>query len=239
MRERTGSAVLVKRAAPKAAEALPRTSTAVAVAERLRRRIVSGSLSPGQRLTEVEVSEMLGVSRSPVREALIALSREGLVTNLPYRGAIVSMLDEERFSELQSFRAALEVFAVQTLIDVTEERDLKRLDAAVERLRKAAVAKNVAAVISADVNVHETIVSLARNTFLSRSYAELLNESRLYIGVTHRHYDDLDDLVKEHEQLVEAIRNRDREEATRIIRSHIEHGFDAALRDLRGGSNER
>ena len=94
-----------------------RSSTTDRVAESLRGRIADGDLAPGQRIIELDVSHDLGVSRSPIREALLRLVEEGLVTILPYRGAIVSPLRRERLVELLEFRLVMERFAIERMIE--------------------------------------------------------------------------------------------------------------------------
>jgi DNA-binding GntR family transcriptional regulator len=213
---------------------LGRISTAGKVVEYLRRAIETGALSPGGRITELEISGKLGVSRSPVREALATLAQEGVVTIIPYRGAIVSTVDAGRFAGLAAFRLVLEEFAVRECIAHASELDYARITNEIEKLRKRARTGNVSATLEADLHVHQTIVSCANNPFLERTYAELLGHFRLYATLmTTADYQNLEDLADEHERWIEAVRRGDAAGALAIVRAHNELGVTEALERLR------
>jgi DNA-binding GntR family transcriptional regulator len=181
-----------------------RISTTGKVVEYLRRAIETGALSPGDRITELEISGKLGVSRSPVREALATLAQEGVVTIIPYRGAIVSTVDADRFAALAAFRLVLEEFALREFIAHATELDYAR------------------------------IVSCVKNPFLERTYAELLGHFRLYATLTTTAvYENLEELADEHDRWIEAVRRGDTAGALAIMRAHIELGFAEALERLR------
>ena len=114
-----------------------RASTAVRVAALLRERIAKRELAPGSRLVELDISRELGVSRSPVREALLRLAEEGLVEILPYRGAVVVPLDKARLAELLEFRLALEHFALERLVSSRDRDRIARLREHVGAMRAA------------------------------------------------------------------------------------------------------
>lgn len=214
------------------APALDRTSTAGKVAEYLRKRIASGRLQPGDRIPELSVSAALSVSRSPVREALMQLAQEGLVTIVPYKGALVSPLERKRFEDLLHYRVALEEFAVTRAVETAEAGEIDRLSGYIRKLRACAAAKDLPGAIEADLASHEFLVALARNELLTRAYGEMLNQLRLYLRLTITHYDHMDELAEEHEHLLEALRGRRKATARKLIRAHIVHGFQEALREL-------
>ena len=211
---------------------LDRTSTAGKVAEYLRKRIATGRLQPGDRIPELTVSAALSVSRSPVREALMQLAQEGLVTIVPYKGALVSPLERKRFEDLLHVRVALEEFAVTRVIEIAEESEIERLSPHIRRLRTCAAARDLPGCIEADLALHEFLVSLAHNELLSRAYGEMLNQLRLYLRLTITHYTHMEELADEHEALLAALRARRKGVARRLILGHIEHGFEAALSEL-------
>jgi len=211
---------------------LDRTSTAGKVAEYLRKRIATGRLQPGDRIPELGVCAALSVSRSPVREALMHLAQEGLVTIVPYKGALVSPLERKRFEDLLHFRVALEEFAVTRAIELAEDSEIARLAIHIGKIRAAAASKDLAGAIEADLASHEFLVSLARNELLARAYGEMLNQLRLYLRLTITHYEHMEELADEHEMLLEAMNARRKASARRLIRAHIEHGFDAAVAEF-------
>lgn len=211
---------------------LDRTSTAGKVAEYLRKRIATGRLQPGDRIPELGVCAALSVSRSPVREALMQLAQEGLITIVPYKGALVSPLERKRFEDLLHFRVALEEFAVSQAIDLAQDAEIERLTAHIRKIRACAASNDLPGAIEADLASHEFLVSLARNELLTRAYGEMLNQLRLYLRLTIAHYERMEELADEHTELLAALRKRRKAQARKLIRAHIEHGFDAVVREL-------
>jgi DNA-binding GntR family transcriptional regulator len=205
---------------------LDRSSTAARVATILRDRIANGALAPGARIVELDVANELGVSRSPVREALLALAQEGLAAIVPYRGAIVTPLHRERFVELTDFRLALERFALDRLIERASEAQIGKMRARLGALRGAVRSGNRRRAIDEDLALHRTIVELAGNALLSRTYESLLVQIRLYIDLTSARYKRLEELAEEHEALIAAIERRAFPRARKLLDAHILHGFE-------------
>ncbi|HKU80924.1 MAG TPA: GntR family transcriptional regulator, partial [Candidatus Tumulicola sp.] len=156
------------------AGAFERASTAERVAGVLRERILDGRMLPGSRIVELEIARELGVSRSPVREAVLRLEAEGLTAIVPYRGALVTPLQRERFAELMDFRLALERFALDRLVERLPDGAIERLRACASSLRAAISARDPRRAVDEDLAVHRAIVALAGNALLERAYQELL-----------------------------------------------------------------
>jgi DNA-binding GntR family transcriptional regulator len=205
---------------------MDRASTATRVANVLRERIVNGRLAPGARVVELDVSRELGVSRSPVREALLKLSEEGLVTLLAYRGAIVAPLQRERLTELLEFRLALEHFALDRLVQRADVRVLDKLRKHVRAVREALSDGERQRAVDADLTLHRAIVAMAGNALLERAYDGALAQIRLYIDVTSARYERAEDLANEHDALLAAIERRDAATSRALLDAHITHGFD-------------
>jgi DNA-binding GntR family transcriptional regulator len=208
------------------AGALERPSTAARVAELLRERIAGGIAAPGSRIVELEVARELGVSRSPVREALLQLSQEGLVAILPYRGAIVVPLQRQRFVELTEFRLALERFALERLIERNDAAALAGLRAHVVALRRALRTRNRERIVGADLDMHRALVASAGNAMLERAYEGLLAQIRLYIGVTTARYERAEELAEEHDAMLDAAHRGDSARARALLDAHVRHGYD-------------
>lgn len=202
-----------------------RASTAARVAALLRDRIGSGAIAPGTRVIELEVARELGVSRSPVREALLKLAEEGLVAILPYRGAIVTPLRDERLAELMEFRLVLERFALDRLLERVSKAAVARLRARLTAMRRALRAGDRRRAIDEDLALHRAIVAMAGNALLERAYESLLAQIRLYIDATSARYDRFDELADEHASLIAAIERRAFPEARALLDAHILHGF--------------
>jgi DNA-binding GntR family transcriptional regulator len=208
---------------------MDRVSTAARVADLLRERISAGTIEPGARIVELEVARELSVSRSPVREALLKLSEEGLVEILPYRGAIVVALRREQIRELLEFRLALERFALERLVARRDADALAMLKTHVVAISQAAAAKEFQRAVDADLETHRAMVSLAGNDLLTRAYDGLLTRIRIYIRLTSAHYERVEDLADEHAALLDAVERGDAPLAQRLLDAHILHGFDEAL----------
>jgi DNA-binding GntR family transcriptional regulator len=191
------------------------------VAHELRRRIYTGVYRPGHHLVEQDLSKEFGVSRAPLREAVVTLEREGLVRISPYRGAVVARLDESDMIEIQQLRIALEGLAVRR---VAATNDPEVIAAIRERLADmaAAVANgDGVALTDAHMDFHREIASgagmpravgildqLARQSHAFRSYATLSGPA-------------LPRVIDDHERLVEAIATGDPDVAHAAIVLHI------------------
>jgi len=206
-----------------------RVSTAARVADILRERISAGEIEPGARIVELDVARELNVSRSPIREALLKLSEEGLVKILPYRGAIVAALQRDQINELLEFRLALERFALARLVASRDASALAMLRGHVVAISDAVRAKNFQGAVDADLLTHRAIVALAGNQHLASAYDGLLNRIRLYIRLTSAHYERVEDLADEHAALLDAVERGDAPLAQSILDAHILHGFEEAL----------
>jgi len=203
-----------------------RASTAVRVASVLRERIARGELRPGSRLIELDISRELGVSRSPVREALLRLAEEGLVEILPYRGAMVVPLDKTRLAELLEFRLALEHFALERLVEKNDRAEIARLRELLNTLRAAIAQGDRQATIDADLAMHREMIAMAGNALVERSFESIIVQIRLYIDVTSARYERADDLATEHEAFFTAVERGEFLMSRKLLDAHIMHGFE-------------
>jgi DNA-binding GntR family transcriptional regulator len=211
---------------------LARRSTSERVAQLIRERLATGALRPGDRVVEVDIASMLGVSRSPVREALSRLESEGVLVSQPNRGRYVAPLAAERLQQLVDFRLALEELAVRSFARYAGEGDFLQLLAAVRTLRASAKSAELNNAIQADLAFHRLIVALARNVPLQLAYAALLSEFQLSVRLTTQLSGSVEDLAVEHERLIDALRERRTEDAVALMRSHILHGHEQLLAEL-------
>ena len=217
---------------PEVLSGLERASTAARTAGFLRARIADGTLKPGQRISELALSAQLRISRSPIREALSQLSLEGLVESVPYKGSYVKALDARRLQNLVELRIALEDFAVRRVVERAAPDAIDNLSVLIDAVRVHANAGDFDGAVEADLRVHEYLIGLVGNALLTQTYSSMLNELRLYIGITSRHYTRFGDLATEHAALLSAIRKHRADEAARLLTQHITHGLKAALEQL-------
>ncbi len=191
-----------------------------AVYDRLKSAIVEGELAPGARMLEVELAEKLGVSRTPVREALLRLAQEGLAELLPGRGARVRVLSPAEVAEVYEVRAALEAEAARLAAlraSGGELEELAQLEAALHEIPRA----DLAAQTRADARFHARLVALSKNRELERLFHQL--DAKL--ALARRFSADENQSPKtlaEHRAIVEALKSRNPEAAAQAARAHIE-----------------
>ncbi|SEF20426.1 DNA-binding transcriptional regulator, GntR family [Amycolatopsis pretoriensis] len=193
------------------------------VADRVRDAIFDGTYPPGGALREVELADALGVSRGPVREALLKLEREGLVRGEWHRGTTVTALDEVDVAELDSLRAALEQLAVALVVE--RGPDLAAVDAVVARMERAADEHEM---VRCDLDFHDAVYAAAGHRRLREAWEAIRSQVHLFlltrIGVESEGY--LAGIPAEHRQLAEALRAGDRDAALDLFAVHRRHAFD-------------
>lgn len=131
------------------------------IAEILRIQILRGEIMPGERIIEEEVSQKYQVSRGPVREALRQMEEEGLVTYIPHKGCVVTLLTQEEMSEAYLIRSTLEELAVKIYDGRMSPEGFEKLRRYIAELKDSAIRKDLYGIITADEGFHETIVAEA------------------------------------------------------------------------------
>ena len=189
----------------------------------LREAILKGDFTPGERLMEKQLAERMGVSRTPIREAIRKLELEGLVVMIPRKGAEVASITGKDISDVLEVRATLEGLAVKLASKKMTMEELKVLEAVNNEFRKAAVEKNVKTLIEKDVEFHDIIFNSSNNEKL----IHIINNLREQIYRFRVEYiykmTSYDALVIEHDEIVKAMMNRKGIEASDIAREHIEN----------------
>ena len=181
----------------------------------LRKAILKGELKPGERLMEIALAERLGVSRTPVREAMRKLELEGLVVMIPRRGAQVANITEKDLNDVLEVRIALENLSIENACARMTEEQL------------------------ADVAFHEVIYKSSDNRRLNQVLNNLREQIYRYRVEYLKDEETRNLLVKEHEEIYEAIRNRDVKQAQEISYQHIENQREAIIRSIREETQNR
>jgi len=150
--------------------------------DELRRLILDGELNPGQHLSELSVSERLGVSRLPVREAFRRLEAEGLLESLPRRGVRVVELDGEELAVVREVRVALELIAVRTTIDKADAETMATLQQLLLDGRTAMEAGDDERLVSLNDDFHEVIAAGGGSRFLSDTLRSVRNQAHHLVG---------------------------------------------------------
>lgn len=198
--------------------------------EAIRATILRGEAAPGTPLSVPELSRRLGISRSPVREAIFLLERDGLAVSMPHKGAVVAGGDPADLQELYELREVLEGLAARLAAT-------KMTDAAVEELRQS-VHRHETAVkngdfeghISEDLAFHEVVHRLSQNRRLIKSLDSLRAQIRLVLFWTASRPGNPKRAVKEHKAILNALKKRDPDVSEKVTRDHIRR-VRMALRD--------
>jgi DNA-binding GntR family transcriptional regulator len=191
------------------------------VYELLREDILSGRLGPGAELAEVALAERLGVSRGPIREALGLLCAQGLVTMQPRRGAYVSVLTRQEFLEDYQVREALEALGARLAAARLEDDDLAELELLHEEMRRAVRDRAVQRFFDANQRFHMSLVALSGNGRLIEMHDQLVQRMGRYIARSLTLRGNIERSVAEHQEILDALRERDGERAAAAVSHHI------------------
>lgn len=178
-----------------------RTTTPDGVYRVLRTAILNGSVPPGEQLRETRIAEDLGISRSPLREALTRLEEEGLVVKVPFRGSFVVEVSAREVAEIASIRALVEPYAAELSAETLRGAERPRLTQTIEELHRATHTNDVPASIDAHLRFHRLFYDFSGNSVLKSLWNGWETKLRLYLAVDHRTYSDLHELAVEHERL--------------------------------------
>lgn len=194
-------------------------------ADWIRHAILSGGFALGQKLTEIALSQQIGLSRSTVRTAMQRLAGEGYLVQLPYTGWEVMSLSRNDAWELYTLRTSLEGMAARLAAEQITEQGRQALMLAMERLRNAVAGPDPREIAEADLNVHKTVVALANHLRLASLYTLVSGPTLLYILSTNRMTERPEAILPEHVALTEAIMVGDADLAERLAREHVDlHG---------------
>jgi len=187
----------------------------------LRGRILAGELAAGERLGEVELASELGMSRTPVRQALLRLAGEGLVEVQANRGARVIVRSERELEEVFELRARLEGLAARQAADRATEADLDRLEQLAETLAGHARRRDLAMVMTLNGEFHRALIDIVASATLASSVASLLHAS--VMARTQESFDEaaMARSVNHHIEIVAALRARDGDWAESVMHSHL------------------
>lgn len=193
----------------------------------LKQRIVSGEFGPEDRLREVELSERLGMSRTPVREALKRLEDEGLLTHQPRKGLLVTTLDQQSITQLYSLREILEGGAARFAAKHADDIEIDNMRAILDD------SKNGADPIKSNYDFHQAIYAASHNQFLIKAINNLIDSTALLGQSTLAHTGRPALAYQEHMTLFDAIAARDADRAEQEARSHIRQALLARLKQQR------
>lgn len=199
----------------------------------LRQAILRGELKPGERLMEIHLAEKLGVSRTPIREAIRKLELEGLVTMIPRRGAEVARITEKNLRDVLEVRRALDAFSCELACDRITKQEGEELYRACEEFAAATATRDATVIAAADVKLHDIIVHAAGNERLTEILNNLSEQMYRYRFEYIKDTSNYEKLVEEHRIIYESILNKDKHTAAQTARIHIDNQERSILNLLR------
>jgi len=189
----------------------------------LKTEIVKRYLKPGTKLLEVKIAKQMGVSRTPIREAIRELAAEGFVKIIPNQGVIVSIASIEDTQEVLQIRSVLEGLAARLATKVINGEEIKELEKYIEQMEYYANKDNALAFSKIDVEFHELILNICGNNRLIQIRKNLSDQAHRYrirsLSIPGR----LKHSLKEHQEIVKALKRKDSEQAGRLSQKHIEN----------------
>lgn len=200
------------------------------VFESLRGAIISGTLKPGERLMEVQLAEKLGVSRTPIREAIRKLELEGLVVMMPRRGAYVADFSIKDITDVLEIRASLEGLAsALAALRITED-EIEELEMTAVRFNQAIEEGDFDKIVQLDIDFHDIIFKATRNEKLMQINNNLREQVQrfriMYINKSNKSKE----LADQHYAIAEAISSRDMDLAEKLAKNHIENAENYILK---------
>jgi DNA-binding GntR family transcriptional regulator len=196
------------------------------VVDALRDAIIAGRLKPGERIRERELVALLGVSRSPLREAIRILETEGLIASTPHRGARVSELSTSDLRDMLHVRIMLETFAAGLAIERLGDADLKAMEDQVKRARAAGRRVDVAANFDLGLEFHDLLVRACGNRKVAQLHEGLKQHQRRYQHFAFQRVGRDLRAMDEHAEMIAALRRRDLRAVERGLQAHLLRFYD-------------
>ena len=197
--------------------------------ERVRDMILGAEIAPGEKLLPRRLSEMFGVSSTPIREALLLLEQENLVEIIPHKGALVRpILSAKQVDDLYVVRLALEQLAIRLANSISPDNRWEGVQQAVENYAKTLKADDFEGALAWDMRFHSLIIQASGNEALQEIFAKLENQTqilrRMDRGKTRRQQS-----LKEHRMILEALKRHDCDGAMAVLEDHIMSGKNHVL----------
>lgn len=202
------------------------------VRNHLRNQIFDGTLQPGVRIVESRLARELGISQTPVREALRELEQMGLVVSYPNRGSSVRRIEPQDAAEMYTLRAHLETMAIQLALPRMSADDLATLDRLIDDMIDAGDNQDPELLTKLDTQFHEFILERSGHRLLLQTWRGISPLNWTMMTVVRLRDRNLRELAERHRPIVEALRARDTGRAERAVREHVLVLGEKVVRDL-------
>ena len=193
----------------------------------LREAILKGELKPGERLMELQLAAKLGVSRTPIREAIRMLEQEGLAVTIPRKGAEVARMTEKDMEDVLQIRDALDELAASIACEQISEEELAELRHTMHEFEESTKTGDVKRIAEADVRFHDIIYHATRNVKLENMLNNLREQMYRYRVEYLKDETIYPRLLKEHKDIAESLRRKDKSRASETMREHVKNQAEA------------
>ncbi|MEW5953738.1 MAG: GntR family transcriptional regulator [Bacillota bacterium] len=202
------------------------------VFETLREAIIQGRLRPGERMMEVQLAEEMGVSRTPVREAIRKLELEGFVVMVPRKGAYVAGISVKDIVDVFEVRAALEALAAGLAAERITGEEMEELERSLVQITELSSRNSIDDIVAVDTSFHDIIYRASRNERLIQIVTHLQEQIQRFRTASLSLPGRTKWALDEHKKIVEAIADRNVELAQNLARDHIENAEQSMLNAL-------
>ena len=189
----------------------------------LREAILKGELKPGERLMELQLAAKLGVSRTPIREAIRMLEQEGLAVTIPRKGAEVAKMTEKDMEDVLQIREALDELAAKIACEQISEEQLEELVATMHEFEESTKTNNVKKIAEADVKFHDIIYQSTGNQKLVNMLNNLREQMYRYRVEYLKDENNYPTLMKEHKDIVEGLVRKNKTQVTETMHQHVKN----------------
>ena len=203
----------------------------------LRQAILRGELKPGERLMEIQLANKLGVSRTPIREAIRKLELEGLVLMIPRKGAEVAEITEKSLRDVLEVRRALEELSVQLACEKITKEEIRELERVAKEFQQVVKSSAITEIAEVDVRFHDIIYTATDNQKLIQLLNNLREQMYRYRVEYLKRDGVFPQLIAEHEAIIRHIENNEKEKATEVMCRHIDNQVEAVIDVIRAKHN--
>ena len=203
----------------------------------LRQAILRGELTPGERLMEIQLANKLGVSRTPIREAIRKLELEGLVLMIPRKGAEVAEITEKSLRDVLEVRRALEELSVQLACEKITKEEIRELERVAKEFQQVVKSSDITEIAEVDVRFHDIIYTATDNQKLIQLLNNLREQMYRYRVEYLKRDGVFPQLIAEHEAIIRHIENNEKEKATEVMCRHIDNQVEAVIDVIRAKHN--
>ena len=202
------------------------------VCENIRQAIIDGTFSPGERLMEIQLADEMGVSRTPVREAIRKLELEGFVVMIPRRGTYVADISIKDINEVYEVRTALDILAAGLAAERINEDELEAMQRLLVEIGQYIDEGNIEKIVEIDSAFHDILYQASRNERLVNIISNLREQITSLRGRSMMYPGRLAKTLEEHRAIVDSIAQRDAEKAQRAVRIHMENAERTLLKAI-------